>query len=275
MPRKRRSGPLGAPRGGEQGAPGPPFPWTDASLHRASSICQDEGLGPLDPPGIREVSLVYYDGETGCFWPRNLHLLRCQPVTPGASGRKGPGCPRSDLAGAHIGEHGEKPAGLWLGCLGRQGYGGGSHHRDGCGTGGDPRGCCAGHVLPWKRLVRLAGPGWAERCCHWKEGAAGVREVGGWGAEDPGPRAGPAFLKDHWTWSQRPKQLPAKCPGTWANSFIPGIPEVSLEPPPSPAGWGACILPTSSHPMARPPLPSLSCSLEGARKGIGFRGLGI
>ena len=74
-----------------------------------------------------------------------------------------------------------------------------------------------------------------------------------------------------------PKAQPAPCQVPWDLGKLvhPWHSRGVLGAPPSPAGWGACILPTSSHPTARPPLPSPSCSLEGARKGIGFRGLGI
>ena len=39
---------------GQQGAPGPAFPWTDAFLYSDGSICQGEGLDPLGPPGIED-----------------------------------------------------------------------------------------------------------------------------------------------------------------------------------------------------------------------------
>lgn len=74
-----------------------------------------------------------------------------------------------------------------------------THRSDGHGAGADPQGDCVGHLLPRKRLVRLARPGGAERRCCWVEAGTGIRgasRAGGWGAEDPGPGIEPASLKD-------------------------------------------------------------------------------
>lgn len=71
-----------------------------------------------------------------------------------------------------------------------------------------------------------------------------VSERPGVGGRRPQTWAQPAFLKDHWTGSQRPSQSPDQVP--WANSLIAAIPRVSMGPAPSLASWEACILPP--HP---------------------------
>lgn len=72
-----------------------------------------------------------------------------------------------------------------------------THRSDGHGTGADPQGDCVGHLLPRKRLVGLARPGRAERCCCWVKGGLELEGLPGrgLGREDLGPGVEPASLK--------------------------------------------------------------------------------